>query len=311
MLEHLVKPLAEASRNVYATRRHGLIDHWLDVLAAMPDVRAERLDLCDSTVGVGSADQLDSAARSVLRSNLMEFHPWRKGPFNLFGVEIDAEWRSDMKWSRVSERIGSMRGKTVLDVGCGNGYYMFRMLGAGADSVLGIDPSQLFVAQFQAIHRFCPELKLSVLPLRMEEFPLEHLEQGFDMVFSMGILYHRRDALGHLSELYRCLDQGGSLVLETLVLDGTGDEELVPEKAYAKMPNVHGVPTPARLVRYLDEAGFRDIELLDITPTLPAEQRATEWMTFESLSDFLDPENPGLTVEGHPAPVRAVVAAKK
>ncbi|MBR9800034.1 MAG: DUF1698 domain-containing protein, partial [Gammaproteobacteria bacterium] len=41
------------------------------------------------------------------------------------------------------------------------------------------------------------------------------------------------------------------------------------------------------------------------------EQRATDWMTYHSLSDFLDPADPSLTREGHPAPRRAVLIATR
>ena len=41
------------------------------------------------------------------------------------------------------------------------------------------------------------------------------------------------------------------------------------------------------------------------------EQRATKWMTNHSLIDFLDPNNKSLTIEGYPAPKRAVFIATK
>ena len=41
------------------------------------------------------------------------------------------------------------------------------------------------------------------------------------------------------------------------------------------------------------------------------EQRRTDWMINESLSDYLDPDDPALTVEGYPAPKRAVLIARK
>ncbi|MEW8068099.1 MAG: DUF1698 domain-containing protein, partial [Candidatus Thiodiazotropha endolucinida] len=41
------------------------------------------------------------------------------------------------------------------------------------------------------------------------------------------------------------------------------------------------------------------------------EQRATEWMRFESLADYLDPADRSLTIEGYPAPRRAVFVARQ
>ena len=53
-----------------------------------------------------------------------------------------------------------------------------------------------------------------------------------------------------------------------------------------------------------------DVEVVDITPTTVLEQRATEWMRFESLEQALDPVDGSKTIEGLPAPVRAVVTAR-
>nr|WP_169730591.1 DUF1698 domain-containing protein [Carnimonas nigrificans] len=45
---------------------------------------------------------------------------------------------------------------------------------------------------------------------------------------------------------------------------------------------------------------------------IPAdEQRSTEWMTFQSLKDFLDPEDQHKTIEGYPAPRRALLVATR
>jgi len=50
---------------------------------------------------------------------------------------------------------------------------------------------------------------------------------------------------------------------------------------------------------------------VDVTDTTIDEQRSTDWMRFNSLQDFLDPENPSRTVEGYPGPRRATVIAEK
>ena len=61
---------------------------------------------------------------------------------------------------------------------------------------------------------------------------------------------------------------------------------------------------------YLHAAGFQAIQVADVTWTTGEEQRRTDWMQFESLAQCLDPENPAQTVEGHPAPLRALVLAQ-
>ncbi|KAG1707730.1 tRNA U34 carboxymethyltransferase [Nymphon striatum] len=123
----------------------------------------------------------------------------------------------------------------------------------------------------------------------------------------MGVLYHRPSPIHHLQELKSFLRSGGELVLETLILEGEGTEVLIPEDRYAKMRNVWFIPTTAVLVRMLERVGFINIRVVDVNKTSVEEQRSTEWMTYESLPDFLDPEDSNKTIEGDAAPVRAVV----
>jgi tRNA (mo5U34)-methyltransferase len=231
-----------------------------------------------------------------------------QGPFDLFGVHVDTEWRSDWKWSRVAPHL-DLKGKRILDVGCGNGYYMWRMLGAGADSVIGVDPNWLFFCQFQAVQRYLQQEAAWHLPFPFEDLP-PNLE-GFDTVFSMGVFYHRRSPIEHLLALKDCLVKGGELVLETLVIEGDSNQVLVPEDRYAQMRNVWFLPSVPALERWLRRAGFSDVRCVDVSVTTVEEQRATEWMKYQSLSDFLDPNDHSKTIEGLPAPMRAVIVAKK
>ena len=106
------------------------------------------------------------------------------------------------------------------------------------------------------------------------------------------------------------LRPGGRLVLESLVLPaGREDQLLHPAGRYARMRNVWAVPGTARLAGWLEEAGYGRVELLDVTATGVAEQRSTPWMRFESLEQALDPADPARTIEGHPAPLRALFLA--
>lgn len=241
------------------------------------------------------------------RNLLLDLRPWRKGPVDVGGVHIDAEWRSDLKWNRVCESIESLRGRAVLDVGCGNGYYALRMHEAGARVVLGIDPTVLYVMQFLAITFDRRELPIVVLPLRLDELP--DAPGVFDTTFSMGVLYHQRSPIDHLRQLRRTLHPGGQLVLETLFIPGEESYACTPADRYARMKNVWLLPTIAELSTWLDRSGYREIEVVDTSVTSTEEQRSTEWMTFDSLSDALDPNNPERTIEGWPAPRRVVVTA--
>jgi tRNA (mo5U34)-methyltransferase len=286
--------------------RWGDLPQWRAALERLPALTPGTIDF-RAGVRIGSVADANDAERGSLRAALMELHPWRKGPYELFGIDLDSEWRSDWKWQRLLPHIEDLAGRLVLDVGCGNGYHCWRMYGAGAARVIGIDPSARFVMQFEAIRRYAGAAPVDVLPLGIEALPPELA--AFATVFSMGVLYHRRSPFEHLRELRELLRPGGQLVLETLVISGAPGQVLVPEGRYAKMANVWFIPTPDTLISWLRKIGFRDPAVVDVSPTTTAEQRATDWMRFESLADFLDPENPRLTREGHPAPLRAVFIA--
>ncbi len=286
---------------------HGDLPRWLAALETLPQLSADTLDLTAPCLQIGDAGQISDAEREAIIETLMAFHPWRKGPFCPYGIHLDTEWRSDWKWARIAEAI-DLKGKTILDVGSGNGYYGWRMLGAGASRVIGIDPTVSYVMQYTAMRHFIGEQPMHVLPLKLEELPQGN--GAFDTVFSMGVLYHRKDHMEHLEQLKQHLKPGGELVLEGLVIEGGPGALLHPKGRYAKMKNVHTLPSPATMAQWLEQAGFTDIEIIDVSPTTTDEQRRTKWMHFESLADYLDRNHPGITIEGHPAPLRAVVRAR-
>ena len=289
-------------------QRYGDLPRWLDVLRELPDLPVDNIRLDTARVSAGSARALDPAALEQLRSALQGLHPWRKGPFDLFGVHIDTEWRSDWKWDRLAPALDDLAGRRVLDVGCGSGYHCWRMLGAGAAEVIGIDPTPLFVMQYWALRKYLQRDEVWVLPLAIEQLPARL--QAFDSVFSMGVLYHRRSPMDHLLELRDCLRPGGQLVLETLVIEGGPGMSLVPQGRYARMGNVWFLPGCDTLLGWLRKLGLVDCRLVDVSTTSTDEQRATEWMRFQSLADFLDPADSTRTIEGYPAPMRAIVTAR-
>jgi tRNA (mo5U34)-methyltransferase len=289
-------------------KRYGDLACWLQTLENLPQIQADEIHLDKPRVGASSAGPLDEATATQLRAGLTELHPWRKGPFELFGIHVDTEWRSDLKWDRLHSGIDSLQGRRVLDVGCGSGYHCWRMLGDGAAEVIGIDPTPLFVVQFWVLQKYLQQDNIWVLPLSIEKVPPKL--HAFDTVFSMGVLYHRRSPLDHLQELKDCLRPGGQLVLETLVIEGGPGDTLLPEGRYARMGNVWFLPSCDTLLGWLRKLGFVDAQLVDVCVTTTEEQRSTDWMTFHSLADFLDPDDSSKSIEGYPAPRRAIVTAR-
>lgn len=294
----------------FKERPHGDLARWMSALNTLPEITPESVQLDTARVGAATTQPLTEAQQHSLEQGLRGLMPWRKGPFELFGTHIDTEWHSDWKWARVAPHIAPLKHRLILDVGCGSGYHCWRMLGAGAARVIGIDPSNLFLLQFEAIKKYCgPSAPIHLLPVRMEDV-LPNME-CFDTTFSMGVLYHRRSPIDHLCELKGTLRQGGQLVLETLVVDGPLGYSLVPDDRYAMMRNVWFIPTVPTLEQWLLRAGFKEVKCVDVNQTTVKEQRSTDWMRFNSLSDFLDPEDHDKTVEGYPAPLRATFVATK
>jgi len=289
-------------------KRYGDLAGWKASLAKLPTVPSEHIELMDA-VRIGASDDCDETTRATIKSVLQELIPWRKGPYFVHDIHIDTEWRSDWKWDRVLPHLAPLKDRLILDVGCGNGYHCWRMLGAGAKRVIGIDPSPRFIVQFHMIKHFAgAHHPVDVLPLGIEELP-EKLH-AFDTVFSMGVFYHRRSPMDHLLELKNTLRPGGQLVLETLVIEGGLGDVLVPEGRYGMMNNVWFLPSCDTMLSWLRKMGYHNPRVVDICPTTTEEQRATEWMRFHSLPEFLHPDNSALTVEGHPAPIRAVFVAE-
>lgn len=294
--------LSRRAEHALEHHRHGDLARWWKAIEQLPAVEKKaELNHAAPRLGHMAEDQ------ASLRETLMQLHPWRKGPLVLGGQEIETEWRSDWKWDRVAPHL-ELTGHRVLDIGCGNGYFGLRMLGAGAELVIGIDPTLLFVMQHLACRHFSGDLPNYVLPLGIEDLP--DIPVALDTVFSMGVLYHRRDPAHHLKRIRSLLKVGGTMVLETLVLPKSRRGDLlIPEGRYARMRNVWAVPGTEHLLTWVEKAGFRNAEVVDVTATTTSEQRSTRWMNFESLEQALDEGVPDLTVEGHPAPVRAMVIA--
>lgn len=281
---------------------------WINTIDHLPAIKPDYLDLLH-TVTAKNTLPLSEGEKKRITHLLMTLSPWRKGPFSLYDVYVDAEWRSDWKWDRLTPHISNLEGKTVLDVGCNSGYHLWRMIGAGAKLAVGIDPMPLFLCQFEAIRKLLGnDQRAHFIPVGIEDMPKLN---AFDTVFSMGVLYHRRSPLDHLFQLKDQLVNNGQLILETLVIEGDDHQALMPGERYAQMRNVYFIPSIPTMINWLSKCGFKDIDVVDISRTSLEEQRKTDWITTESLIDFLNPLDHTKTIEGYPAPMRAVFIARK
>ena len=269
-----------------------------DALETLPDIET-KVSL-DDVVTLATEEVVDSEQIASVAKMMM---PWRKGPFDLFGLFIDTEWQSQLKYNLLRPHF-NLKGKRVADIGCNNGYYLFRMQEDEPASLVGFDPSSLYKTQFDFINHFVKS------DIKYELLGVEHVpfyEEKFDTIFCLGVLYHRSDPVAMLKQLFKGLDKEGEVVLDTFMIDGEDEMALCPQGAYSKIPNIYFVPTIPALKNWCLRAGFSDFEVLETSVTDANEQRKTEWIEGQSLEDFLDPEDNTKTVEGYPAPKRVYV----
>lgn len=263
----------------------------------------------DHIVKIGEADSLSVEQKKILLDSLKNMIPWRKGPFEIFGEHLDSEWRSDWKWERLKKHAGSLQGRTILDIGCNNGYYLFLLAKQNPKFVLGIDPTLPYYCQFEFLKTLCPPPNTAFSLHGIEHLPL--FEKVFDVVFCLGIVYHHTDPIGMLRDLFRAMRPGGQLIVESMGIPGEQPYALLPANRYLGMPGHWWIPTQSALENLLRRAGFQYVETFFTTPMETTEQRPTPWAPYDSYENGLDDNNPELTKEGYPAPMRFYVKARR
>ena len=306
LLNKISKKCLEISNQAFQVN-NGNIPKWSQAIDTIDAFPKGKVSLKKPFISINN-DSIDSEA---LMTELRKLIPWRKGPFMINDLVLESEWDGDMKWQRITKHIKPLKNKRVLDVGAGNGYFTIRMAMEGAERALGIEPFLLFNYQFRAIKSLIESpLNAILLPVKLEDMPKKPI---FDTVFSMGVLYHQRDHMEHLSQLYEMMATDAELVLETLIVEGPEDYVLIPKGRYAQMRNVHSIPSIKTLKSWLNDANFNNIRVVDVNKTTTAEQRKTPWIgeNGASLEDFLNPLDDSLTIEGYPAPTRAIVVCQR
>lgn len=278
---------------------------YQEAIKALPECAKVEVDLGD-TVAV-EIKNLSSELRTQIEETARLMKPWRKGPFGINELLIDSEWQSQIKYNLISPHF-NLKDKVVGDIGCNNGYYLFRMLNDTPKKLIGFDPSAIYYSQFQFMNHF---IKSDIVYELLGVEHVEYYEHKFDTLFCLGVLYHRSDPVAMLKSLFKGLNKGGELILDTFMIDGEGEMCLTPKERYSKIPNIYFVPTVNALKNWCTRAGFARVDVLEMMVTQPNEQRKTEWIDTQSLEDFLDPEDESKTVEGYPAPKRVYIKAYK
>ena len=265
----------------------------------------------DLAVKIGHADQLNQNEKQAVLEQVKNLIPWKKGPFELFGIPIDSEWVCSTKWNRFKNHLGDLKSKTVLDVGCNNGYFMFKLAQWGAEKVIGWDPVDLFYKQFSLLQSFAQVSNLSFEKKGWQD--LNQFENDLDIILYMGIIYHHKNPLEQLQLIRRALKKDGKLIIETIGIPGEQPMALSPSQSYAGMKNVYFIPTLNCLINWLFKMKFKNIKVISDTLMTTDEQRNSKFCPrpHKTFIDSLDPNNSTLTCEGYPAPRRFCLEASK
>src|ERR1700709_1775679 len=137
-----------------------------------------------------------SLSTEEIRSRIDALGPWFHN-LDLHGVPTaPSHFLGDypaVKWRNFAEIVPkSLKGKTVLDIGCNAGFYAMEMKRRGADRVLGLDSREEYLAQA----RFAAEVNdLDVEFRNLSVYDVGRLVETFDLVIFMGVLYHLRHPL--------------------------------------------------------------------------------------------------------------------
>lgn len=249
----------------------------------------------------------NSQAKDEILAIVKELKPWRKGPFKIDNLFIDTEWQSFIKFNILKPFMDEISQKCVADIGCNNGYYMFKMLEFNPVKLIGFDPSIKYRLQFELINT------LAKTPIKYELLGVEDLPNyglKFDVIFCLGVIYHRSDPIKMLKDLKAGLNKNGVIFLDTMYIEDEREIALVPNKTYSKIPNIYFVPSISALKNWCERAGFKEFEVLATKKTDENEQRKTEWIDSFSLENFLDLKDKNLTIEGYEAPKRVYIRIK-
>ena len=287
---------------------HGNLEQWKNILTKLPDISTNYLDFSKECIQIGNPKEINLSQLKILEKGLLNLRPWRKGPFNIFGLEVDSEWRSEKKWQRIEDYLPKIKGMRIGDIGCSNGYYSYKLLKLEPELIVGMDKTSLFIIQFLATKFYAKQIQeLIILPCSAEEFNPEFID--FDLLLSMGILYHAKNPSNHLASLQRLVKKNGYIILETIISNLKQNINIEKNQTYAGMSNIGTIFTKDNLIKLLNVSGFKNIQVINDSFTNISEQRTTKWMQGKSLSDFI--LSNGDTLEGYPPVCRTIFIAQK
>jgi tRNA (mo5U34)-methyltransferase len=164
---------------------------------------------------------MNSLSADEIRMKIHELGPWFHN-LKLEGISTAPEhYLGDypaVKWRKFANAIPEdLSGSTVLDIGCNAGFYALEMKRRGAERVLGIDTEEEYLAQ----GRFAAEVSgLDIEFRRLSVYEVGGLNERFDIVLFMGVLYHLRHPLLALDLIHEHV-ASGLMVFQSMIRGAT------------------------------------------------------------------------------------------
>lgn len=156
-----------------------------------------------------------------------------------------------------------LTGKTVLDIGCWDGFYAFECERRGAAKVLATDlweaaGQDAFLLAHKELGSKIGWMKADVYDLSM----MLHPGERYDVTLFLGVLYHLKHPLLALQEVADCTAPGGLVIVDTVVSHPAYDQPVMafcPGRELSDDPTNWWAPNPACMAAMLEEAGFTNV----------------------------------------------------
>jgi tRNA (mo5U34)-methyltransferase len=186
------------------------------------------------------------------------------------------------KWREFADAIPrDLGGVTVLDIGCNAGFYAIEMKRRGAARVVGIDTNEGYLAQARFAAEVCGvDIELQ----QMSVFEVGRLEERFDIVLFMGVLYHLRHPLLALDLIHEHVARD-TLVFQSML-----------RGAPAGPPVAENHPFSERKI--FDEPGYPKMHFVEHSY---AGDPTNWWIPNEACVTAML-RSAGFTIEAHPEP---------
>ncbi len=305
----LIDRIIQARKSFSPLLHRPTMTPFREPLLSIPIFKTKCIQLDQPAVIIGDSKEFKANELALFKKAAQAFVPWKKGPFTLFDINIDTEWRSNLKWERFFPHLKQLKGSRIADIGCHNGYFMFRMAHYQPELIIGFEPHPRHYYNFQLMQNYA-----QISNVHYEIFDadqISHYPSFFDHIFCLGLLYHLVDPIGTLKKFHNALRTGGKIIVDCQGVEGNDPIAFVPGGRYANARGIWFLPTLPCLKTWLRRSGFKDIKCFYAKPLDSSEQRATKWAPIKSLEDFLDPKDRSKTIEGYPAPIRFYLTASK